>query len=348
MQRLVVVVLVGCISPVIPIGSGKSARQAQHDTMTNMTPARLSVEGRWGGDVTTTRIRVWGDSQYRAQNVKWQKSFEEPLEIANNVLTPLFGLKLVADYQVWERHAPGSSLSDDIAALTEIDPGDGVFAVIGLTTSLPLVSATIDDLGNAALGGRHIMLRGYADLHERKLYEDVFRDLRAEERELSLDSRRRHKIAVVLLHELGHNLGFEHDDTIDTIMYASYSHRAGAFSSKARELLLREIDRRLGRASSQPDAEQSSTTASKPAKKSGGNHPPLVIRVTTDGTTVVDGNRLDTSALEALLKATFAEGEETQILINSDKKAPVGSVADVIDRAKAVGFTNFAMKRSGL
>src|SRR5262245_7263923 len=212
-------VLAGClITPVMRFGGGKSATEAQHETMNEMSPAQLATGARWAGEVATGKIRVWADGRYRAQNVRWQRSFEEPLELVNLVLEPVFGVRVVPEFHVWERDVAGSTLADDLQALAERDPGHDVIAVVGLTSSLPLVSATFDDLGYAGLGGRHRIVRGYADLEERKLYADAFRDLLPSERELALDARRRHKTAVVLLHELGHTFGADHGAEQDTIM----------------------------------------------------------------------------------------------------------------------------------
>ena len=230
---LATVVVAGCISPVMKFGKGKTPRQAQHDTMSELGPARLQTDASDSGKLETRRIRVWADDAYRTQNVRWQQSFEGPLELTNLVLTSVFGIKLVAEYRAWDRHVPGSRLGDDLAALMERDPGRDVFAVVGLTSSLPLVSATFDELGVANLGGLHLVVRGYADLEERKLYADAFRDLLPEEREPFLQSRREHKTAVVLLHELGHVFGFAHDPDEHTIMSANYSPRATAFSPAA-------------------------------------------------------------------------------------------------------------------
>src|SRR5262245_39499104 len=234
----------GCISPVMHFGGGKSAREAQRETMSDFTPVQLDLQSKWAGEIATRKIRVWADDQYRAQNVRWQQSLEGSLELTNLVLSSLFGLRLVPEYHAWERHAAGSTLAEDLEALAERDPGRDVLVVVGLTSSLPLVSATFDELGLASVGGRHLLVRGYADLEERKLYTDAFRDLLPEERELSLASRRHHKTAVVLLHELGHTFGAGHDVDQDTIMNASYSHRAGAFSATAREMMLQAIDHR--------------------------------------------------------------------------------------------------------
>jgi biopolymer transport protein ExbD len=353
MLRAVVacVVAAGCISPVMKFGSGKSAKEAQHDTLKEMGPARLVTDEKWGGEVTTRKIRVWADDQYRAQNRQWQKTFEEPLELANLVITPLYGLRLVAEYMAWERNAPGARLTDTLTALQERDPGDDVFAVVGLTSSLPLVSATFEELGMAGLGGKHLALRGYADLEERKMYANAFPDLRAEERELALVQLRHHKSAVVLLHELGHVLGVEHETDATSIMNAAYSNHATAFSAQARAIMLRSIDQRLQR--KQEGASEPPPVASQPAKPEGpprpavAHHAPVVIRVTKKAVTMVDGKRLTADALDALLKAVFAEDPQTTIVISEDRNVPTGVVGGLIDRVKAIGLTKFELAWTG-
>lgn len=357
---LVGVVVGGCISPVMTFGEGKTAKQAQRDTMTSFGPARLVTGEQWSGDVETRKIRVWADQQYRTQNRHWQQSFEQPLELANLVITPIFGLRLVAEFMTWDRHVPGSTLAEDITALQERDPGKDVFAVVGLTSSLSLVSSTFDELGVASLGGRHMVLRGYADLEERKLYANAFPDLRAEERELALVHLRHHKTAVVLLHELGHVLGADHESDSTTIMNASYSNHATSFSPRTREELLRSVDQRLHRTSTLPDVPSTPAVAtaipSQPRQPTRAEsapstpavpHPPIVIRVTRKGTTIVDGKLVNAIALESLLKAAFAEDPKTKIVIHEDRKVPTGVVGDLLDRVKAIGFTKFEFGWTG-
>jgi biopolymer transport protein ExbD len=343
----VVVACCGCISPVMSFGSGKSAKQAQRETLNDFTAARVVVEATWVGEITKRRIRVWADNQYRTQNVHWQKAFEEPLEFANRVLTPIFGLELVAEYNAWDRHVPGSTLADDVTALQAHDPGTDVFAVVGLTSALSLVSATFDELGLATIGGRHVMMRGFANIEERKLFAEAFRDLRADEREYALESRRRHKTGIVLLHELAHNLGADHDGEENWIMSAGYSHHATAFSERARWVMMRAIDQRLGRAANQTQAAQpvAAPPPSKPAAPDQPrvHHAPIVVRVTSTGATLVAGKPIDAAALDALLATAFAEDPETEVLIQSDRKVPVGAVSGVIDRAKAAGLTKFSL-----
>jgi biopolymer transport protein ExbD len=354
-MRAVVVCLFagGCLmTPVMRFGDGKTAKQAQRDTMNDLGPSRLVTGETWTGEITTRKVRVWADNQYRSQNVKWQEAFDEPLDLANLVITPLFGIRLVPEYAVWERDVPGETLEQAMAALQERDPGDNVFAVIGLTSKLPLVSATFDELGLGALGGRHIMLRGYADLEERKMYANAFPDLRAEERELALVHLRHHKTAVVLLHELGHILGVGHEPDDSTIMNASYSNHATKFSPEAREVMLRNVDMRLHRGSATtevaaaPKLPATPTEQAPPAEPTV-HHEPILIRVTRQKTTLVDGKTLDAAKLEALLKATFAEDPTTRIIISQDRNLPSGLLGDLIDRLKAIGFTKVEFAWSG-
>jgi hypothetical protein len=325
----------GCISPVMHFGGGKSAKEAQHDTMSDLAPVRLVPESKWGGEIATRTIRVWADDQYRAQTVRWQRSFEEPLELANLVLTPLFGLRLVPEYHVWERHAAGGTLAADLEALAERDPGHDVLIVIGLTSSLPLLSATFDELGSAVVGGRHLIVRGYADLEERKLYADAFRDLLPEERELALEARRHHKTAVVLLHEIAHTFGADHEVDQGTIMNASYSHRASAFSPRVRDVMLRTIDQRLGRASSTGEAREPTATI-EPKPQAPVRTGPLVFYITSSGNVEIDGKVIEEYEVDNLLEAARARDRNTEIIIMRSRSAPTAALGKVFDRAMAI------------
>jgi biopolymer transport protein ExbD len=332
-----------CLSPVMRFGGGKSAKEAQHETMSDLAPVQLETAAKWTGEITTRKIRVWADNQYRAQNVQWRRSFEAPLELTNLVLTSLLGLRLEPEYQEWERHAPGSTIATDLEALAERDPGRGVLLVVGLTSSLPLVSATFDELGYAQVGGRHLIVRGYADLEERKLYADAFRDLLPEERELSLEQRRHHKTAVVLLHEIGHNFGYEHDAGQDTIMSAFYSHRASSFSAQARDVMLRSLEQRLGRGSStgesrEPTAQSQPQPQPQPQPRASARTQRVVFYVTPSGDVELDGKVVDEHGIDSVLRDAFARDRNTEVLIRRSRKAPSSATAKLVDRATAVGL----------
>jgi len=60
----------GCISPVMTFGEGKSGKEAQRHTMSELGPARLVTEATWEGEIATRKIRVWADAAYRAQNLR--------------------------------------------------------------------------------------------------------------------------------------------------------------------------------------------------------------------------------------------------------------------------------------
>jgi hypothetical protein len=325
------------MSPVMTFGGGKSPRQAQHEVMSDLAPVQIATERQWSGEITTRKIRVWADDSYRAQNLRWQQSFEGPLELANLVLVSQLGLRLVPEFRTWERHAAGSTIAAGLEALANGDPGDGAFLVVGLTSSLPLVSATFDDLGYASIGGRHLIVRGYADLEERKRYADAFQDLTSEERELALQQRREHNTAVVLLHEIAHTLGADHDAEEDTIMNASYSHRAGAFSAPAREVMLRTLDRRLGRGASTGEA-RATTAVGSPEPQRSGPTGRLVFYVTPTGGVEVEGKAIGGIDVDNLLEDAFARSRDTEVVIMRARKAPADALAKLVDRATAIGL----------
>jgi hypothetical protein len=335
---LVLFLLGGClISPVMTFGSGKTAKEAQRDTMGDLMPAQLDVEGTWSGKVETVTIRVWADDTYRAQNVHWQRTFEEQLAYANAVLGPRFGLQLRADYHEWDRHPGAGRLEDDLRALVVQDPGDRMFAVVGLTSALGLVSATFDELGMAMIGGKHLVMRGYADLEERAAFDRAFPDLEKSERESVLVARRAHKLATVLLHEIGHTLGCEHDPHRDTIMAAHYSHRTVKFTDDNRAVILATIDQRLGR--SAPGTPTEGTGPATATTTTG----PITIFVTDAGEWVVDGKYVDTFGLDNVFADAAAKDKNTELVIKRSKKAPADKLVDLLDRAKRVGLSNFTL-----
>jgi len=334
-----VVVAIGCVAcvgclmtPVMHFGSGKTAKQAQHDTMAEFTPGQLDEQDQCAGSVRELRVRVWADDEFRGQNTHWQEAFEDQLRPANKVLAAKLCIALAPEFQTWDRHAPGATLAEDLDALAAIDPGDGVFAVIGLTSSLSLVAATFEELGIAHINGNHMILRGYADLAERKQFEKAFPDLRADEREASLFSLRRHKTSLLLLHELGHNLGMDHEKQPDTIMYASYSREASSYSSAARERMMQTLFDRLQSGSRGSLAAGAQAQVSPSAPRS------ITFAVTEQGQVMHDGNIVVGAAINSLLSKAHALNPETEVVIQKRKNTPTSAVAGLVDRAKAAGL----------
>lgn len=347
MKWAAALILAGCISPVMHFGSGKSAHEAQHDTLAEFTPPRLSTDGNWRGPIKDARIRVYADDEYRAQNIHWQKIFDQQLEYANAVLGPQFGVRLVADYREWNHHAPANGLPDDIEELRALDAGADVLSVVGLTSSLTLASATFDLLGLATLGGHHIMLRGYADLEERKSFALAFPDLAPDERDNALEARRRHKLASVLLHELGHNLDAPHE-TGETLMNATYSEHASAFSTEAHDIIQRSFDQRLGREAAAPAAlattAPSSAPAPAPAPAAPAVHKVVQVHVSAKQTTVDGEAMYDDGQFTMKLIATSGNDKDTEVVFHKDKAVPEARLDELVDRAKRVGLTKLTIE----
>jgi hypothetical protein len=335
MKWMAALILVGCMSPVMHFGDGKSAHEAQHDTLEEFMPARLSTEGSWHA-TADAKIRVYADDEYRAQNIHWQQVFDQQLEYANAVLGPQFGVHLVAEYRVWNHHAPANGLPEDIEELRALDSGGDVLSVVGLTSSLSLASATFDLLGFASVNGRHIMLRGYADLEERKAFARAFPDLASDERDNALEARRRHKLAAVLLHELAHNLGAQHEGG-ETLMSATYSEHASAFSSETHTIVQHNLDQRLGREGA-PIAPVAKAPIPDPVETPT-VHKVIQVRVTPDRTTVDNEAMTDDGQFTMKLIAVAGNDKDTAVVFHATKAVSPARVTELVERAKRVGLT---------
>ncbi|NVB77932.1 MAG: matrixin family metalloprotease [Kofleriaceae bacterium] len=335
MKWLCCLVLTGCLVGG-KFGGGKSGKEAQRDTMqAHFMPAPLSTEATWKGPIKDASIRVYADDQYRTQNMNWRHTFDETLEYVNAVLRGEFGIRLVADYREWNRHEPGATLDDDLAQLEALDNGDDVLAVIGLTSSLSLVSATFDQLGYARLPGRHLMMRGYADIDERAAFGRAFPDLSTTERDNALHARRMHKNATILLHELGHNLGVSHEHGNDALMAPNYSEHVVGFSPEAHAMMMDMLDQRLGRGSF------AGAPRPVPAAVVAKAHTKVHVHVSAK-TFLFEGIERDLDELIVLFGVQAADDADTEVVISKDKGVPQARVTEVIDRAKQAGLKNFA------
>jgi predicted Zn-dependent protease len=331
------------ITPVMTFGEGKSASQSQHEVVAeHVAPTSFERAHDWDGRISRVRIRVWADDAFRAQNLHWQQTFGDQIEHANEVLGGLFGVQLVAEFRSWSRAAPDATLDDSLEALARLDPGDDVLTVVGLTSSLAIVAARFEKLGVAEIGGHHMVVRGYADLEERKTFERLFTELRQEERDLLYQARRKHKTTGLLLHELGHNLGAEHVPDEDTLMHDAYSEHASKFDPHSRAVILAGFDRWLHRG--QLAAADPARVAASPAPAAASPAPAarpfvraekqLVIDLDSAGKASANGASLDSAQLDAL----FAGPDRpTEVTVRWGKNTPPDARNAVIERAQAAG-----------
>jgi biopolymer transport protein ExbD len=316
----------GCFvaSPVMHFGGGKSAKQVQYETVRELTPPTLAPSGAWQGEVRTAAIRVWADDDYRAQNGQWKETFQRVVDDANDVLAGDFGVRLVPEYRSWDRHAPIASLTDGLAALAAQDRGDDVIAVVGLTSSTPLTSGTFEQIGYAETPGRHLIVRGYADLEERAAFDRAFDDVGEVERAEMYEARRRHRNAALLLHELGHTLGAPHRTEPDTIMSAVYSIKSTSFDETSRSLIRATLDDRLHRA-----------PAATPGDGATGG---LVISIDDHGRVIVGGNALGTSTFDDLLTLYAKNDPDIDVVVRVDPAAQAGWVENVVAHVRGAGL----------
>jgi hypothetical protein len=265
----------------------------------------------------------------RAQNLSWQQAFQRELDVANEVISAAFGVKLVADMRAWSYAAPtGAGLTDVLTAVQEHDPGDDVLTVIALTSSLSLVSQTFDMLGLANTPGRHMVLRGFADREERRAWDPFFTEISGEERKQLYAARRQHKTTALLLHELAHNLGSHHVANDDTLMSATYSHTATSFDRDSRGTVQAALDRHLKRAP-RPNARPAVAPA-------GGKPKPLVIVVEDDGRRLVHGAVITSTLLDGRLG--MAAEDHVEVIVQARRTAPQKVVTEIVDRARAAGL----------
>ena len=188
-----------------------------------------------------------------------------------------------------------------------------------------------------------MMIRGYADVEERKMFEAAFTELRAEERDLLYQSRRRHKTTATLLHELGHNLGAEHVPDQDTLMHEMYSERSSTFDPHSHEVILAALDERLHRDRSGAPAGESATREAAPRAAASRTHARLVIHIDDAGQRIVGGREVDDATLDGLLRMCFTDDPDTEVIVQAGRRAPHAAVIDLFDRAKAAGLQRLSI-----
>ena len=221
---------------------------AQKRVAAQRAPATLHREGEPSSKVAaalTLRVRVHATPRYATAVVDWRRQFEAVVRDANPTLHADFGVELeVVEYRTFADAGSEDSLPDLLQRLAQHDPGSDVDWVVALATAVPELAESPDQIGLAATPGKHLVLRAMSDPQEFDAIERGFPDLTRGDREKLYASRRRHKAAIVLLHELGHTLGIPHEPVPDALMNPRYSHRASDFSPDAVRVARAELARR--------------------------------------------------------------------------------------------------------
>ncbi len=232
--------------------SRTSLKQIERRALHAAEPAPLEASKPWTKDPRKLEVRVLVDEDFRSQNLRWSKQIEEQLDDANQFLIPALGLELkVAEYRKWDVRTADKTMEEVLGELEAHDDGEDVAWVIAYVSSLSIAADSFEQLGVARALGKHIVVRGYADVGERRAFTEAFPRTTAEERERVHQARRRHKQTVVLIHELGHTLGAIHETDPGWIMHGSYGPQMSQFSDRGRELMQMALEEKL-----KPEKEQ--------------------------------------------------------------------------------------------
>lgn len=66
--------------------------------------------------------------------------------------------------------------------------------------------------------------------------------------------------------------------------------------------------------------------------------------VDKEGNTYLDGQKLDTASIAAVLRAAVRRDPDHQVLIGADRELQYQKVVDVIDLVRGAGITKYALK----
>ena len=226
--------------------AGPSPKEIQRRRAEALRPEPLDGGPPWSGPLQTLRVRVYADEGHRKAILGWQVRFVRVVERVNPVLRSALGAQLeVVTAEEWNRPQSVGGLIVALSDLVRHDPGRDVDLVIGLVTPLPTVTRSHIELGRARMLGRHIVMRPGDDL---KQFDDLARGLNrleTEEREELYLALRRHRAALVLLHEIGHVLGALHSTDLRTIMAPLIGPKISSFGPENLRLMRTTLAARL-------------------------------------------------------------------------------------------------------
>jgi tetratricopeptide (TPR) repeat protein len=225
-------------------GSGKPVVHEPAVDLLKHMPATLEADKPKTGDPRSAKVRVWADAAVRALP-HWKEDITEQIDYANQMLTPMLGVKLqVDDFKDWNR---AGDVHTALAALVEADDGHDVTWVIGYTAPLDTASKAMSELGDAHVLGHHVVVHAWAEKPETDALTLTLPDrLKPAQKAEVIAGHKRHKQTVALLHHLAATLGAIAEADPAWIQHPLYAAKQSTFSDRNRELLQLAIDARLG------------------------------------------------------------------------------------------------------
>ncbi len=244
MSRLLIVALF--IALLVSCGGSQVTTEKPKADVSKSLPATLEATTPKTGDPRPLHIHVYADTGTRALP-RWREEITDELDYAGQVLSPLLGVRLTIDsIKDWD-HA-GSDPREGTRALALLEPklDDDTVWVLGYITPSDTAQKALDELGNADVLGRYVVVRSWTEKAETTALAAGLPDLTDAQRTEVITAHRRHKQTVILLHELARSLGAIDAADPSWIDHPLYSAKQNTFSERNRELMQMAIDARLG------------------------------------------------------------------------------------------------------
>lgn len=235
--RVALLAVWGCV---LGVSCAKRPVDYAREQARTLAPAKLESASSQPstGPVRKIRVRVYADSDYREQVVRWRSSVVSQLQRASSVMQGQLGVVFeLESTREWEHRGVEGELEGSLTALEQRDPGEDVDLVVGFVSALKLFSAAQHELGMARLFGRHCVLREMGNAEEVRAIMEGLVHLPQDERQTLYEERKAHKETSVFLHEWAHTLGAFHVRNSHWMMYPNYAPNQAAFTPQTLALL---------------------------------------------------------------------------------------------------------------
>ena len=197
----------------------------------------------------TLRVRALLARSFTVGVVDAPRHVRTVLDDASDVLESTLGARLELEgIRAWDL-ASDADLKAALAESKKADPGTDVDWVVGFVGALPRATQSFHDLGMGDVVGKHVVLRAPSTAEHHDALEASYGELSDDERRAIQKGAKRHRAAVVFLHEIGHTLGLVHERSARSIMFHQYGPRATSFSPESAAVMKVALDSRSPRTS---------------------------------------------------------------------------------------------------
>ncbi|MBS2016303.1 MAG: matrixin family metalloprotease [Deltaproteobacteria bacterium] len=227
---------------------GQSAAVQRQHAADHAPTLRGASDGDRATNVRTMKIRAYVARAYTTQVTDVPATLRELFADANDVVEPALGIRLELEgIRPWEL-ARDDELPKVLGTLREQDPAGEVDWVAGFVGALPRATMSFHDLGYGDLPGRYVVMRAPSSAQEHDGIERAYAELKDEERRRVQKEHRRHRVAAIFLHEIGHTLGAMHERSERNLMYPEYRSKMTTFGAETTEIMRAVLAKRDAKA----------------------------------------------------------------------------------------------------